>query len=211
VKQWHLCIWIPSPYASTDHVVGAYQYRPNRLLCCKNVSYLRDLIFFVSLYLRPWINRVYKFGIESFSYHRFLSPSVAYFCCLEALDGDVICFKVTISQSMLVSTEKGGLQTVSRKTPKKRDHLQDTGEDKFKMYLNETGREYVNWFQLSEVWVQWRALVNTVMNIRVLLKAENILISRTSINFSKRILLHGVLVSSIFGFPNTSRHGPTAY
>jgi hypothetical protein len=45
-----------------------------------------------------------------------------------------------------------------------RDHLQDLGVDgKIRMDLREIGRKVSDWFRLA----QWRALVNTVMNIRV--------------------------------------------
>jgi len=35
------------------------------------------------------------------------------------------------------------------------------------MYLTEIGCEGVNWIYLSQNMNQWRALVNTVMNLRV--------------------------------------------
>jgi hypothetical protein len=40
-------------------------------------------------------------------------------------------------------------------------------EDKIKMDLRETGIEGSNWIQLAQDRVQWRACVNTVMNLRV--------------------------------------------
>jgi hypothetical protein len=40
-------------------------------------------------------------------------------------------------------------------------------EDKIKMDLREIGIDGANWIQLAQDRVQWRAFVNTVMNLRV--------------------------------------------
>jgi hypothetical protein len=40
-------------------------------------------------------------------------------------------------------------------------------EDNIKMDLKEMGIDGVNWIQVAEDGVQWRAFVNTVMNLRV--------------------------------------------
>jgi hypothetical protein len=40
-------------------------------------------------------------------------------------------------------------------------------EDNIKMDLREIGVDGANWIQLSQDRVQWRACVNTVMNLRV--------------------------------------------
>jgi hypothetical protein len=40
-------------------------------------------------------------------------------------------------------------------------------EDNIKMELSEIGIDGKNWIQLAQNRVQWRAFVNTVMNIRV--------------------------------------------
>jgi hypothetical protein len=40
-------------------------------------------------------------------------------------------------------------------------------EDNIKMDLRETGIDGANWIQLAQNRVQWRAFVNTVMNLRV--------------------------------------------
>jgi hypothetical protein len=40
-------------------------------------------------------------------------------------------------------------------------------EDNIKMYLREIGIDGANWIRLAQDRVQWRACVNTVMNIRV--------------------------------------------
>jgi hypothetical protein len=41
-------------------------------------------------------------------------------------------------------------------------------EDNIKMYLGEIGIGGVKWIRLAQDRVQWRAFVNTVMNLRVL-------------------------------------------
>jgi hypothetical protein len=40
-------------------------------------------------------------------------------------------------------------------------------EDNIKMDLRETGINVANWIQLAQYRVQWRACVNTVINLRV--------------------------------------------
>jgi hypothetical protein len=57
----------------------------------------------------------------------------------------------------------GGLVGKSeRKRPPKR-----RWEDNIKMYLREIGWSGVDWINLAQDRDQWRALVNTVMNLRV--------------------------------------------
>jgi hypothetical protein len=41
-------------------------------------------------------------------------------------------------------------------------------EDRIRIDLRETGSESVDWIQLAQDRDRWRALVNTVMNLRVL-------------------------------------------
>jgi hypothetical protein len=41
------------------------------------------------------------------------------------------------------------------------------GEDNIKMDLREIGIDGMNWIRLAQDRVQWRAFVNTVMNLRV--------------------------------------------
>jgi hypothetical protein len=40
-------------------------------------------------------------------------------------------------------------------------------EDNIKMDLREIGIDWANWIQLAQDRVQWRAFMNTVMNLRV--------------------------------------------
>jgi hypothetical protein len=40
-------------------------------------------------------------------------------------------------------------------------------EDNIKMHLREIGIDGTNWIQLVQDRVQWRAFVNTVMNLRI--------------------------------------------
>jgi hypothetical protein len=40
-------------------------------------------------------------------------------------------------------------------------------EDNIKMELREIGIDWANWIQLAQDMVQWRACVNTVMNLRI--------------------------------------------
>jgi hypothetical protein len=54
--------------------------------------------------------------------------------------------------------------------PKARDHWEDLGvcwEDNIKMDLGDIGIDEANWIRLAQDRVQWRAFVNTVMNLRV--------------------------------------------
>jgi 7,8-dihydro-6-hydroxymethylpterin-pyrophosphokinase len=74
---------------------------------------------------------------------------------------------------------------------KGRDHLEDIGADG-RMYLREIGCESPDWTSLAWDKEEWRALVNTVMNIRVSLKVRNFLSSCVTIGFSRRTLLHRV-------------------
>jgi hypothetical protein len=50
----------------------------------------------------------------------------------------------------------------------------------------------VDWMHLAYDRDQWRAGVNTVMNLWVSYKAGNFLASRVTIGFSRKTVLHGV-------------------
>jgi hypothetical protein len=52
--------------------------------------------------------------------------------------------------------------------PEGRDYLEDQGIVGIRMDLRETGWGSVEWIQLAQVRNRWRALVNMVMNLRVL-------------------------------------------
>jgi hypothetical protein len=55
--------------------------------------------------------------------------------------------------------------------PKERDHSEDRDVDGrmgSECYLRKIGWESVDWIQLAQDRDRWRALVNTVMNLRVL-------------------------------------------
>jgi hypothetical protein len=52
--------------------------------------------------------------------------------------------------------------------PKARDHREDLGVGgRIKMNLWEIGIDGANWIRLAQDRVQWRAFVNTLMNLRV--------------------------------------------
>jgi alpha-glucosidase (family GH31 glycosyl hydrolase) len=53
-------------------------------------------------------------------------------------------------------------------SPKEKDHSKYQGVDGIKMDLGETGWGSVEWIQLAQDRDRWRALVNAVMNLRVL-------------------------------------------
>jgi hypothetical protein len=68
----------------------------------------------------------------------------------------------------------GSLKTVARELGKNKLDLllvrvpRRRWEDEIRMDLRETGWGSVDWIQLSQDRDRWRALVNTVMNLRVL-------------------------------------------
>jgi hypothetical protein len=62
--------------------------------------------------------------------------------------------------------------------------------DNIKMDLGEVGWDGMDWIDLAQDRDQWRALVNTVMNLRVPLNAEKFLSSCTIGGLSRRAQLH---------------------
>jgi hypothetical protein len=56
----------------------------------------------------------------------------------------------------------------------------------------------MGWMHLAQDRDKWQALVNTVMNLRVLLNAGNFLTRRVTDSFSRRTLLRGVSLVDIF-------------
>jgi hypothetical protein len=72
----------------------------------------------------------------------------------------------------------------------------DVGGRLIKMDLRERERGWgdMDWINLAEGRDQWRALVNTVMNLWVPKNVREFLSSCTTDSFSKRAQLHGVNV-----------------
>jgi hypothetical protein len=62
--------------------------------------------------------------------------------------------------------------------------------DNIKMYLREIEWDGEDWINLAQDRDQWRALVNTVMNLRVPYNAENFLSGCTIDSFSRWDQLH---------------------
>jgi len=78
---------------------------------------------------------------------------------------------------------------------KGRDHLEDLGIGEriiLEWILKHMEWKGVDWMELSQDKVQWRALVNAVMKLRVPQKAGDFLTSWATVSFSRRTLFHGV-------------------
>jgi hypothetical protein len=72
---------------------------------------------------------------------------------------------------------------------KARDHLEDQGVDGrliFKMNLKEKRWEAVDWIDLAQDRDRWRAVVKTVMSIRVAYNLGNLFTGRGNVRFSRR-------------------------
>jgi hypothetical protein len=65
--------------------------------------------------------------------------------------------------------------------------------DNIKMDLREIGWGGMDWIDLAQDRDQWRALVSTVMNLRVLQNVRKFLSSCTTGGFSRRAQLHEVM------------------
>jgi hypothetical protein len=76
------------------------------------------------------------------------------------------------------------------KTPKERPRRR--WEDNIKMDLQEVGVGRGDWMELAQDRDRWRALVSTVMNLRVQKMRGISLLAAEPVRFSRRTLLHGV-------------------
>jgi hypothetical protein len=65
-------------------------------------------------------------------------------------------------------------------------------EDNIKVDLREIGWGGMDWIDLAQDREQWRALVNTIMNVRVPKNVGKFLSSCATGGFSRRAQLHGV-------------------
>jgi hypothetical protein len=54
--------------------------------------------------------------------------------------------------------------------------------------IKEIRYEGVDWIHLAQDTVQWRTLVNTIMNFRIFKKAKNLLTTLATISLSREIL-----------------------
>jgi hypothetical protein len=65
-------------------------------------------------------------------------------------------------------------------------------EDKIKMELQEVGEGCWDWSEMTQVRDSWRALVSTVMNLRVSKMRGISRLAAEAVSFSRRAWLHGV-------------------
>jgi hypothetical protein len=72
------------------------------------------------------------------------------------------------------------------------ERLRHRWEDNIRMDLQEVGCGGKDWIGLSQDRDSWRALVNTVIKLRVQKNAGNFLTNYKPVSFSRRTLLHGV-------------------
>jgi hypothetical protein len=76
--------------------------------------------------------------------------------------------------------------------------------DSIKMNLREIGCHGTDWIDLTQDRYQWRALVKTIMNLRVPNNVWNVLSSCTTSGFSRRAQFHEV--STIHGYDIVLTH-----
>jgi hypothetical protein len=72
--------------------------------------------------------------------------------------------------------EGRNVYTVLVGKPEGKDQLEDQGVDGIKMDLRETGCGGVEWIHLAQDRDRWRAVVNAVMNLRVLVPRSYFLV-----------------------------------
>jgi hypothetical protein len=65
------------------------------------------------------------------------------------------------------------------------------------MDLREVGWKGVDWIHLAQDRSKWRAIVDTVMNVRVPYKVGKFLTSKVTVSFLRRDLLHVELAGDI--------------
>ena len=65
-------------------------------------------------------------------------------------------------------------------------------QDNIKMDLQEVGGDCEDWMELAQDRDRWRALVSTVMNLRVPKIRGISRLAAETVSFSRRTLLHGV-------------------
>jgi hypothetical protein len=75
---------------------------------------------------------------------------------------------------------------IRSREPRQIPRLNDVSERKWKIDLTEIGWEGMDWIDLAEDRDQWRAIVNTVINLRVPLNAGKFLSGCTTGSFSGR-------------------------
>jgi hypothetical protein len=70
-------------------------------------------------------------------------------------------------------------------------------QDNIKIDFQEVGCRGMGWIDMAQERDRWRALVNVVMNLRVLQNAGNFLTSGEPVIFSRRALLHSYRTANL--------------
>ena len=104
---------------------------------------------------------------------------------------------------------RGKYRVLVRKTEGKRPLGRPSRRlnDNIKMDLQEVWCRGMEWIELAEDWDRWRALVNALLDLRVLYNAGNFMTSWDPVSFSRRTLLFGVFNPLT---PNDPYRGRTA-